>query len=64
VTTIAVPNVYTAAQVADLLQISERTVRRHTCEGLMPCHRPGRAVRYTPEDIHIYLQRIRDLGVA
>ena len=49
---------YTAEQVADLLNLSVKTVRRHTTDGWFPCHRIGkRAIRYTRADIDSYLAR-------
>ena len=53
---------YTADQVADLLNLHTETVRKHTRQGLFPCHRIGRAVRYTRDDIDQYLTRWEDAG--
>lgn len=46
---------YTAAEVAEMLALSEVQIRRHTAAGLLPCHRIGRSVRYTREDVQNYL---------
>lgn len=53
--------VFTAEEVADMLHVSVRTLRRVTTVGTMPCHRIGRAVRYTA-DIGTYLERVADEG--
>lgn len=53
---------FTAEQVAARLNLSLVTIRRHTAAGLFPCHRIGRAVRYTGEDIKAYMARWKDNG--
>ncbi len=53
---------YTAEEVADMLHVSVRTLRRVTTVGTMPCRRIGRAVRYTAADISTYLERVADEG--
>jgi len=55
---------YTVDDVADVLGVSGRTLRRATTCGTLPCHRLGRAVRYTRDDVDVYLARIADSGVA
>jgi excisionase family DNA binding protein len=45
--------------VAELLDVSERTVRQWTDDDRLPCVRLGRAVRYRPEDI----ERLRAEGL-
>ena len=45
------PIIYTAQQVAEVLQVGLRTVERLTASGELPCRRIGRLVRYTPDDI-------------
>ena len=45
-----------------MLPVSVRTLRRVTTVGTMPCHRIGRAVRYTAADIGTYLERVADEG--
>jgi excisionase family DNA binding protein len=55
---------YTAEEVAQKLSLSLVTVRRHTRAGMFPCHRIGRAVRYTETDITKYLERWEDEGYA
>jgi excisionase family DNA binding protein len=56
--------VHTADDVAAILQVASRTVRRLTYEGLMPCRRIGRLVRYTDADVQAYLDQCADRGVA
>ena len=53
---------YTADQVAELLNLSTVTVRRHTSAGIFPCHRIGRSIRYTRADVDAYLERWADAG--
>lgn len=53
---------YTSKEVASLLGVSINTIRRATDEGLLPCRRLGRLVRYTREDIQAYLDAHRDCG--
>ena len=53
---------FTAREVAEMIGVSFDTVRRATAEGLLPCRRLGRSVRYTRADIHSYLDAHRDGG--
>jgi excisionase family DNA binding protein len=53
-----VPVIYTADDVAHLLQVSKRTVERATTAGVLPHRQTGvgiRCRRYTPADIEAYL---------
>jgi excisionase family DNA binding protein len=56
VETVGLQQVYTVSETAAHLRISERQVHRHTAQGLFPCHRIGRSVRYTTSDINTYLE--------
>ena len=48
--------VFTAAQVAEVLQVSLRTVQRITASGALPHRVIGeRTVRYTEADVKTYL---------
>lgn len=53
-----------AAEVADLLGVSRRTVERATIAGVLPHRRIGgeRSARYTLEDINDYVNAIRRVG--
>lgn len=50
---------FTAAQVAEKLNFSLRTIRTITAEGLLPYRQLGRSVRYTEADINSYLDAHR-----
>ena len=54
--------VFTAEEVADLLSVSVRTLRRVTTVGTLRCHRIGGATRYTAADMATYLERVADEG--
>ena len=53
---------FTAEEVAQSIGVSLRTVREATYEGLLPCRRLGRLVRYTQEDVQHWLDSHRDAG--
>ena len=58
------PVVYTSVQVADILSVSEKTIRRYTRDGLIWCSRIGdRAIRYSPAHLHTFLAACDDVGV-
>ncbi|WP_435586125.1 helix-turn-helix domain-containing protein [Micromonospora aurantiaca (nom. illeg.)] len=42
---------YTYAEAAGKLRIAETTLRRWVSKGRIPCHRLGRKVRFTDEDL-------------
>ncbi|WP_165942589.1 helix-turn-helix domain-containing protein [Micromonospora sp. KC721] len=42
---------YTYAEAAQRLRIAETTLRRWVSKGRVPCHRLGRKVRFTDDDI-------------
>lgn len=42
---------YTYAEAAARLRIAETTLRRWVSKGRVPCHRLGRKVRFTDEDL-------------
>ena len=50
---------YTVAQVADLLAVSSRTVRRWVAAGDLPAHRFGRRVRISESDLRAFVQKGR-----
>jgi len=55
---------YTVAQIADVLQRSERTIRREISEGRLPAAKVGRAYTITRSDLVAYLgseDRVNDL---
>ena len=51
----AMARFYTVAQVADLLEVSTRTVRRWIADGDLPVHRFGRAVRIEETDLRAFI---------
>lgn len=55
---------YTVDDVAEALRVSVRTLRRATTCGFLPCHRLGRVIRYTRDDVDVYLARIADSGIV
>ncbi|MFG3602659.1 helix-turn-helix domain-containing protein [Micromonospora chersina] len=42
---------YTYAEAAAKLRVAETTLRRWVSKGRIPCHRLGRKVRFTDEDL-------------
>lgn len=44
-------NEYTYSEAAEKLRIAETTLRRWVSTGRVPCHRLGRLVRFTDEDL-------------
>lgn len=44
-------------QVAELLVVSIETIRKWTRDGIIPFHRIGRSVRYSPDEIAEWLSR-------
>lgn len=53
------PIVWTPAQAARALQVSERTLFTWTRDGLIPAIRVGRTVRYLPEVIRKRLEQLQ-----
>jgi excisionase family DNA binding protein len=48
---------FTPQQLADVLGVNERTLRRERASGLLPFHQVGRAIRHTKADLEEYLKR-------
>jgi len=46
---------YTVDQVADLLEVSTRTVRRWIADGDLTVHRFGRQVRISETDLRVFV---------
>ncbi|MFF0467624.1 helix-turn-helix domain-containing protein [Micromonospora zamorensis] len=42
---------YTYAEAAAKLRVAETTLRRWVSKGRVPCHRLGRLVRFTDDDL-------------
>jgi excisionase family DNA binding protein len=57
--TTAIPKFFTIGQVADLLEVSTRTVRRWTDAGLLVTHRFGGVVRIAEHDLRLFLAQHR-----
>lgn len=58
---------YSAAEVAEMLNVSKRTVERATSEGVLPHRALGagsRSARYTRNDVAVYLESIQRVGRA
>jgi excisionase family DNA binding protein len=47
------------AEVAALLRVSQRTIRRLVTRGELPCIRVGRQLRFREQDIGLYLNSSR-----
>ncbi|MBM0228218.1 MULTISPECIES: helix-turn-helix domain-containing protein [unclassified Micromonospora] len=47
---------YTYAEAAEKLRIAETTLRRWVSKGRVPCHRLGRLVRFTEDDLEAAYQ--------
>jgi len=54
-----IANLHTLADVAELLSVSTRTVRRLIDDGHLPCHRIGRSIRISESDLRSYLASAR-----
>ena len=54
-----IANLHTLADVAELLSVSTRTVRRLIDDGHLPCHRIGRSIRISETDLRSYLASAR-----
>ena len=46
---------YTIREVADLVQVHQRTVRRWIHAKSLPAHRLGRQWRISKDDLHVFL---------
>ena len=53
------PAMLTCGEVAEQLQMSERSVRRLVAAGALPVHRYGAAVRISSDDLARYLAGAR-----
>lgn len=49
----------TVSETADLLQVSDRTVRRLLADGALPSHQLGRCRRISRDDLDAFLSRNR-----
>ena len=52
---------FTIAELAERLNVCERTVRRWIALGLLPVHRFGRTVRISQADLAAFLATHRDV---
>ena len=55
------PLLYRVDEAARLLSISRSMLRALTAQGVVPCRRIGRLVRYAPEDLSYFIHSRRDL---
>ena len=53
------PSMLTCGEVAEQLQMSERSVRRLVAAGALPVHRFGTAVRISRDDLARYIAGAR-----
>jgi excisionase family DNA binding protein len=56
----SVPRFYTVAQIADLLAVSTRSVRRWIARGELLAHKFSRQVRISELDLRTFLEWHRD----
>lgn len=47
---------YSIQEVADILELSVRTIRRHIHAGYLPAHRIGHQYRISDKDLERYLR--------
>ena len=59
----AVPTLYTLVEVAQLLKVSTKTVRRWIDTGELIAHRFGRQFRITESDLLTFIQQRREAGL-
>jgi excisionase family DNA binding protein len=55
-----IPRYYTIQQVAELLVVSPRTVRRWIANGCLIAHRPGGIIRIAEDDLRAFLALHRE----
>jgi excisionase family DNA binding protein len=55
----ALPLLYSVGMVAEMLNVSPRTVRRWISAGLLPVHRLGRQLRISDPDLVAFVARSR-----
>jgi excisionase family DNA binding protein len=53
------PGLLSVQAVAELLDVSEKTVRRMITAGELPVHRVGHRLRVSPDDLRLFLVRRR-----
>jgi excisionase family DNA binding protein len=56
----AKPLFHTVSEIADLLRVSERTVRRWVATGELATHRLGRSIRVLDADLRAFLASRRE----
>jgi excisionase family DNA binding protein len=49
----------TTAGVAAILDVCARSVERYTAQGLLPAHKLGKRVLYSPNEVTAFLERSR-----
>ncbi len=54
-----IPRFYSVQEIAEQLDVSERTVRRWIASGELVAHKLGRAVRVSDSDLRDFLARRR-----
>lgn len=57
--TIGLPDFLTFREVADLLRVSERTLRRITNARQLPFYKIGGRLRFAPEDVKAFAHQCR-----
>jgi excisionase family DNA binding protein len=54
---------YTVYEVAEMLRVSDRTIRKHIDQGLLKALKVGTVYRIMREDLEDYFERIKTKGV-
>jgi excisionase family DNA binding protein len=56
---IEIESLLTTAELADLLKVSQKQIRRYMDQESLPCIRLGRLVRFSPADVARWLEARR-----
>lgn len=54
-----IPLLFTYKQVAEMVQLSESTLRQAVKDGRLPCRRDGDAVRFSRVDIDAFISSLK-----
>lgn len=55
------PKLLTVRQAAKYLQVSEQTIYNNVKSGNITCHRIGRSIRFSHEDLNLYFSQIESM---
>ena len=54
----------TAPEAAEMLSISQRSLWQLTKDGVIPCVRLGRSLRYDPADLRAWIEGSKQIGLG